>query len=290
MVSGTELYERLMRQVCLLQGARSRRIRYPDGTVHALDVHGGGELPAVVLLHGFSASAATQYTPMLRGLRAKVRRVVMPDLPGHGSSTIPERLEGNVIQHGVNIALDELLSEPAVIFATSLAGGFAVRYALHSPERVRGLMLCSPSGAPIGESELDDLYRLFRIRSHRGALAFVDRLFPKRKPALRQAYAWGVRQQFNRPHLVEWLERLSAADFLEPDELRRLRMPVCLLWGKDDMILPRAHFEFFRQHLPTHAEIETPSFGHAPFLERAGEVTELLLRFVTRVANGTHVE
>jgi len=290
MVEVTKVYDRMMRGLCWLQGARSHRIRYSEGTVHVVDVRGRGSLPPLVLVHGFSASGPTQYMPMVRRLRHRVRRIVMPDLPGHGGSTIPTRIDGAVVQRGLDNALDAVLDEPAVVFATSLAGGFAVRYARASPHKVRGLMLCSPSGAPLTNDELTQLHATFRVDTHRQALMFVDRLFPRPHP-LRHGYAWGVRRQFNRPHLVSLLQTAGDADFLRPEELRGLSMPVSLLWGEADRILPRAHLEFFKSHLPEHAEIDTPAtFGHAPFLNRAGEVTSRLLRFATRVANTPRLE
>jgi pimeloyl-ACP methyl ester carboxylesterase len=144
-------------------------------------------------------------------------------------------------------------------------------------------MLCSPGGAPIEPHEVDAFVERFRIRSHRDALDFVDRLFPTGHP-LRQAYAWGVRQQFNRPHLVRLLERFHELEFLAPDELRGLSMPAHLVWGLDDYVLPSSHLDFYRTHLPPGSAIETPpTYGHAPFLHHADELAESLLGFIRRV-------
>ena len=61
-------------------------------------------------------------------------------------------------------------------------------------------------------------------------------------------------------------------------------MPVYLLWGAADTLLPKAHFEFFREHLPPDAVVERPPhFGHAPFLHQADEVAERMLRFLSKV-------
>lgn len=284
MVDSTVLYERMMRRLAVLRGARSHQVAYDHGTVHVLDLPGRGYLPPVVLLHGYSASGPTQYLPMVRRLRPHVRRVLLPDLPGHGSSSVPPSLDEEIIQAGLTAAMNELLRRPAVIFASSLAGGFAVRFAHRRPHLVRGLMLCSPGGAPLDHVQLDELFDTFAVRTHEQALAFVDRLFPRPHP-LRHAYAWGVRQQFSRPHLRTLLEHARRARFLEPEEIRGLRVPVHLIWGRADRILPRSHFEFFRTHLPPHAEVETPpGYGHAPFLHRAGDLTERLLHFTRKVA------
>lgn len=284
MVDTTVLYERMMRRLALFRGARSHRLGYDHGVVHVLDLPGRGYLPPVVLLHGFSASGPTQYLPMARRLRPHVRRIVLPDMPGHGGSSVPPRLDEETIQAGLGAALDRLLDRPAVVFASSLAGGFAVRYAARRPDMVAGLMLCSPGGAPLDGTQLDELFDTFAVRTHDEALRFVDRLLPRPHP-LRHAYAWGVRQQFSRPHLRRLLERAREARFLEPEELRGLRMPVALIWGRADRILPWSHFEYFRRHLPDDAEVETPpGYGHAPFLHRAGDLTERLLRFTRKVA------
>jgi pimeloyl-ACP methyl ester carboxylesterase len=284
MLDSTVMYERLMRRWALMQGARSHRVRYAHGSVHALDLPGRGYLPPVVLIHGFSASGATQYLPMVKRLRPHVRRVLLPDLPGHGSSTVPRRLDEETMQAGLEAALDRLLRRPAILFASSLAGGFAVRYASRRPHKVRGLMLCSPGGAPLDDAQLRELMGTFEVDSHRDALDFVDRLFPRPHP-LRHAYAWGVRQQFSRPHLRQLLEQARHANFLQPDELGALRMPVHLIWGRADRILPSEHFDYFRRHLPHDTEVETPpGYGHAPFLHRADDLTERLLQFTRKVA------
>ncbi len=61
-------------------------------------------------------------------------------------------------------------------------------------------------------------------------------------------------------------------------------MPVLLLWGKDERILPRDHLEFFRRHLPEHARFEEPEgFGHAPYLDDVDAVARRILSFTSEV-------
>ncbi len=283
MLDSTVVYERLMRRLLMVLGGRPAWVPVEGGVVHALVIEGSGRLPPVALLHGFSASGASQYWTMVSALKTQVSRIVIPDLPGHGLSSVPTGLDGELLQRGLHQALEQLLEAPTVIFASSLSGGLAVRFAGAHPDRVRGLMLCSPGGAPLHNGEREALMHLFRITAHEDALAFVDRLFPRPHP-LRHLYAWGVRQQFNRPHLVMMLERVREELFLKPAELQALSMPVHLIWGAADRILPASHFTFFERNLPKSAVIERPlHFGHAPFLHRADELVERLLRFSARV-------
>ncbi|MBM4357419.1 MAG: alpha/beta fold hydrolase [Deltaproteobacteria bacterium] len=291
---GVDIYDRVLTAMHQAGGGVARRVRLEEGSAHLLELPGAGELPPMLLLHGFSASGVSQYGPLVRRLRPHVRRFFLPDLPGHGQSTTPrDGLRPEAMADAVLAVLDALPDEPTVVFASSMAGGLAVQASLRRPEKVRALVLCSPSGAPFAPDELDRFFRIFSVRSHRDALEFVDRLLPaSREPrpplraagvdqALRHAYAWGVRQQFNRDHLVALLRRVPSMRFLTPDELGALAMPTYLIWGRSDDILPPSHVAYYRAHLPGHARIETPEhFGHTPFLHHPDELSARLLAFL----------
>ena len=60
-------------------------------------------------------------------------------------------------------------------------------------------------------------------------------------------------------------------------------MPTLLVWGKSEKVLPYEGLEYFRAHLPSHAEIhEVQGFGHIPQMERPLELVELLMGFARR--------
>ena len=81
-----------------------------------------------------------------------------------------------------------------------------------------------------------------------------------------------------------WVDALSTDDLLTPGVLARLSMPTLLLWGKRDRILPASSLEFFKRHLPPHAEVEEPwSFGHSPFLEQPEELARRIASFVVDI-------
>jgi pimeloyl-ACP methyl ester carboxylesterase len=265
-----------------LNGYRSRHVRTSAGRVHVLDARGRGHLPPVVLLHGIS-SAAVHFLPLLYRLRGRVRRLIAPDLPAHGFSDRPREMQPSSLREALVEAMDAVIDEPAVVFGNSLGGIAAVHYALARPERVRGLILCSPSGAMMDEDELHRFVGTFALDTHRDALQFVDRLFSRRN-RMRHLFAWGVRRQFENPDVRELLSTTSPADLLTPEQLSALEMPVLLLWGRDERILPRHHLEFFRRHLPRGARFEEPEgFGHAPYLDDADAVARRILAFTADI-------
>ncbi len=99
----------------------------------------GGDGPPVLLLHGFGG-AAWNFTAMARLLDG--RRVVVPDLPGHGGSS---PLPAPSLAAFADV-LAGLLDEPAAVFGHSMGGTVALRLAERHPELVRSLVLAAPAG------------------------------------------------------------------------------------------------------------------------------------------------
>lgn len=251
--------------------------------MHVLDAQGDGRLPPLVLLHGLS-STGVHYLPLISHLRPHVRRLVLPDLPGHGFSEAPAGgMRADTVDAGLREALDAVLDEPAVIFGNSLGGIAAIRYARLRPERVRGLFLCSPGGAPMPEEELSRFLDTFRCDSHASAVAFVDRVFGRRYP-FRHLVALGIKQRMRHPTVRTLLASARTDGLLSPEELADLKMPVTVSWGRRDGVLPREHLEFFRAHLPSHATVhEPPNHGHSPYLEDARGVGRAIVSFLGNV-------
>src|SRR5258706_108077 len=261
------LYDRMTRAALRASGFKSRHVRTSVGSVHALMADGDGSGPPVAVLHGFSAHA-TQYGALLRRLRRVARRVVAPDLPGHGFSDTPRAgLTPETLGRGMVEALDHLVDDGSVLFGSSMGGLQAVRYALQRPAKLRGLVLASPAGAPMDDAEAHELRELLRVRTHDDALRFVDRLF-HRSPRIRHVMAQGVRIQLGRPHLQGLLDAVKPHHFLRPAEVRALAPPTLVIFGAADRLLPRSARDFFRAHLPAHSRMDEPAeFGHVPFLD-----------------------
>ena len=192
------------------------------------------------------------------------------DLPGHGLS---ERGAGTMTSQrlwdGLRCALDQLDVRGFVLVGSSLGGFAAVRYASVRPDRVSGLVLCSPGGAPLHGVDLSEFKRRFVLRKHADGLGFVDAFLAKR-PAVpvRHVLAWGVRQTMASAAVRSLMASVGHDDMLLPEELSTLRPPTYLIWGQREGLLPESSFEFYARHLPASAWIERPlEFGHTPYLE-----------------------
>lgn len=248
-------------------GFKSLAVPTSMGRLHAYEAKGHGNLPTTAVLHGIG-SAASSFGLTLAHLRPHVRRVVAPDLPGHGFSASPAgRLTPTALFGSVRAALDTLADEPMVLVGNSLGGALALRYAMESPDRVHALVLVSPAGARTTEEEWSALVRAFKIESVAEARSLLGRLY-HRTPWYIPALAPGFCDVMKRRAIRDILDSATLDDLPDPGRLRDLPMPVLLLWGQSERVLPASSLEYFRRHLPAQACIEEPAgFGHCPHIE-----------------------
>jgi pimeloyl-ACP methyl ester carboxylesterase len=104
-----------------------------------------GEGPPLVLVHGLSG-AATNWTE-LAPLLAKRRRVLIPELPGHGGSEpLPVAPNLNGYADRVRHLAEQEGMLPAPVVGHSLGGSIALRLALRWPEDVSAVVLAGSAG------------------------------------------------------------------------------------------------------------------------------------------------
>lgn len=266
-------------------GWRSRWVQTSRGPIHCFEVAGKGDGPPFVLVHGLGSRAA-DYSILVRRLARFSRRILIPDLPGHGWSPNddpdPDDLRAILAE-----AIEELLPEEVHLVGNSMGGLVAVRLALAAPERVLSLVLLSPAGAPMRPDQVEAVRGLFGLSTMGEALGFVDRLLAVRVWT-RWLMALGLPARLGRPAVQAILRRLHDVEYLTPDEVQSLPMPVLLFWGAGDRILDGDQLDWYRAHLPRRAVVVTPEgFGHSPFFDQPGAFVRALRRFLDEVESGS---
>ncbi len=98
-----------------------------------------GRGPTIVLVHGLG-SRATHWLPVAR-LLARNFRVVLVELPGHGSSDMPEPFSLERAAQSLEQALARVSDGPVVLVGHSVGGLVAAAAAIDAPQRVRSLVL-----------------------------------------------------------------------------------------------------------------------------------------------------
>jgi 3-oxoadipate enol-lactonase len=239
---GTILLEGLVERRHELRGVRIRWFE-------------GGFGPPLLLLHGFGG-AAWNYAELAPLLRA--RRLIVPDLPGHGgSSPLPA-----TTLSGIADVVGSLLDGPVDVVGHSMGGVVALRLAERHPTLVRRLVLAAAAGISSSTRIAEASIMLAGIvKPGRIAARRVDRV--ARSPRLRRL-VFGPFEVANADALTEravhaflraatlHTDTLGAGLALAADDPRvdldRVRCPVLVLWGGRDRQVPLADgFEYARR-------------------------------------------
>lgn len=269
-------------------GPPSRFVDVDGLRVHYRD-RGPRDGPALLLLHGSAASLHT-WEGWAAALSDRFR-VVALDLPGHGM-TGPYPAGGDYSLPGYAGFLDRFADRLGLqrfsLAGNSLGGTIAWTYAGLHPQRVERLILIDAAGYP--RPERRRFFGLLNLPGAELALRWFTPRFlvaatlrsvyadpSKVDDALVDRYRDLVLRAGNRaatlPRLRQFAPDLSL--------LRRLDMPVLVMWGAQDRIVPPADAFRFQNDVEDAALQIYSELGHVPMEEdparSAADVRKFLL-------------
>jgi pimeloyl-ACP methyl ester carboxylesterase len=276
---------RVARAQLVRRGAISRTLVVRGRTLHLLDLPGQGKGPPLIVLHGLGSSALA-FAGVLPGLARFSSRVLAADLPGSGFSPLPgdppDILESVELLSALYAR--ELPGTPAVVVGNSLGGAMAAELAFRHPEQVRALVLSAPAGARLAQERLSALVGSFELKSWRDGRDFMRKLYHRPPLLVPELLARDMIANFASPHVRMLLALKPGAEFLDPASLAALAIPVLLLWGRSERLLPYEAIDYFRAHLPAHAVVEeVEGWGHVPHMDRPREFVARVARFVAEL-------
>lgn len=251
----------------------------------------GAGMP-VTLVHGSGpgVSAAANWWRNVPALAVR-HRVIAHDLIGFGETLPAAGTQYGIAaweQHTLRL-LDALNIERTWLVGNSLGGWVAFQLALDYPERVAGIVSMGTGGAarpaaapaPAGEYASAERIRgvLSRFVTEQGLL--TDELVAARASI---AALPGAEERFNAALAARDHDR--ADNPLDLEALRELAMPVLLVHGRSDHIIPLARSLALLDVL-AHADLYAMAgCGHWSQIERAEQFNRLVLDFLA--AHQTH--
>jgi pimeloyl-ACP methyl ester carboxylesterase len=236
----------------------------------------GSGLP-VLLLHGFGADHAS-WRPLVQQLPSQLSLVGI-DLPHHGKSPALQVASLKDIAEAVAQRLDQEGIAACHVVGHSLGGGVALALAAAQPGRLRSLTLLAPAGLGV---EIDGSFieGLTQADTEAALKTTLGLLF--HDPAvLTGSFVATAFQQLQAPGRQEALSALAGqlmpagrqAENLR-EVLEAVRVPVKLIWGMADRIVPASHAAGVPGRVALHL---LPDVGHLPQIEAAPLVAELLI-------------
>jgi pimeloyl-ACP methyl ester carboxylesterase len=233
----------------------------------------GGVGPMVVLLHGAGDNAGTWFrvVPEL----VKAHTLIVPDLAGHGASAPHSGpIEVKAVLDGVEAVLDALAPRQRVVLVgNSLGAWMAMLVAHRYPERVV-LAVCIDGGAMKGSNVHARVLPGTRAEARESVAQTRD---PASPPVPDFVLDDIVRQAKAGP-----LGRFAAtaatmeAYVLDDAQLQELRVPVQLIWGASDRLVPLDYAERMKARLPQARLLTIERCGHVPQIECPQQLLSVL--------------
>ncbi len=249
----------------------------------------------VLLLHGLADYHLSWYCN-IDFLADAGYRAIAPDLPGFGESDKPNHLDydpGSAADFVYDFS-QELGVDKLFLVGNSAGGLVAGLFALEHPEMVEKLVLVDSAGLGqeislllriISIPVLGDLVYRPNLNNRLGLTrrlfyqppAVLEELLPemsrvKLLPGARMATLRAIRSSIS-------LRGLRKRWFIL-DRLKDVEIPMMVVWGAEDIIVPVSHAENADNALPNCVTHVIPECGHWPQMEKPTVFNPLLTDFL----------
>lgn len=230
----------------------------------------------ILFLHG---AGGASWTPLHERL-SRDWRVLLPEHPGFGRSTIPDWMMsvGDLAFYYLDL-IEELDLQDAHLVGHSLGGWTAAEIAIRNTARLASLTLMAPAGIAAPDAPFGDIF-LWSPEEHAQHQFFHSHFVEER---LRQPVDLDILLQ-NRAATARlaWNPRLHNPQL--PHWLHRIDVPTLLLWGAEDAVIPLACQEAFLHGIKGAEHAVFPQTGHGLHTENADQIAERLDAFLRGVA------
>ena len=262
-----------------------RRVNYVD--------IGERDMPPAIFVHGLGGCWQDWLENIPR--LAQERRCLALDLPGFAGSEMPHEkitISGygeTVVEFARKVGADE----PADLVGNSMGGFIAAEIGISHADFARRIVLCSAAGISITNLKRRPVLTSARITAAVANIVLARReAMVKRRELRRVLLAYIVRHpslissdvayQFTAgagsPGFLPALNALTDYDFR--DRLGDVKVPVLLVWGREDNLVPVEDADEFERLIPDARKVILEDTGHVPMLERPATFNELVVEFL----------
>lgn len=241
---------------------------------------------AFVLLHGFGGDKDNwnRFSAELN----KSRRIIIPDLPGHGESVSTHELDYSTTHQSqmLSVFLEAIDIEKIHIVGNSMGGAIAIRYSSTHANKVQSLSLIDSLGMTTTKSEFD------LIIAASGSNPMLD-------VCTEQAFESLLKLGMHKPPYVpgifmddlvakkcarSGIEKIVYDEMMEDSDLsdivKSITVPTIIIWGKRDRVIHVDNSQLFHRSINGSKLVILGDLGHVPLLEDPIKTAKLIEEFV----------
>lgn len=276
-------------------GAQGKFVTLSDGITH-YDVSGPDSGRAVVLAHGASVPYYIWDSTAV-ALSAAGYRVIRYDRFGIGLSDRPDAAyDSTMFTRQVNELADSLGLAKFDLMGLSFGGFVTAHYVASHANRVRTLTLLDPVSAanvypwyfrmPVIGPWFMQTFLLPNAADGQPADFLHPEQFPGWADRFRpQTTFYGIGRAIRRQRLAS-----AATDYdALYSAVGKSGIPVLLVWGKQDRVVPFANAEIVRRAIPSAEFLAVDSAGHLPAMEQSSLVHARMKAFLAAHGGGSGV-
>lgn len=267
---------------------------------------GPKDAPAILLLHGFPTSSQMfrNLIPML----ADQYRVIAPDYPGYGHSSMPQRDKFAYTFDNLAMVIDEFTEKVGLtrfsLYVQDYGAPIGYRLASRHPDRITAIV--GQNGNAYDEGIDNDFWK--PIKAYWNEPTSQEKRDAIRNLLTYEATKWQYMTGVKNPELVspdgaahdQFLLDRKGNDEIQldlflsygsnpplypqwQDYFRKHQPPMLIVWGKNDQIFPAAGAEPYKRDLKT-LEFHLLDAGHFALESDGDEIAKLMREFL-----GKHV-
>ena len=235
-----------------------------------------GEGQPIIVLHGLMGTLSN-FDEVLKHFSTKNYRLFIPSLPVYDLPLLKTNVK-NLAKYIKKFIEYKKLND-VILMGNSLGGHIALYYSKTYPEDVKALVLTGSSG--LYEKSLGDTY------PKRGNYEYIkqktEEVFFNPKFASKEVIDDVFETVNNRSKTIKVLAiAKSAIRHNMAKDLPKMKMPVCVIWGKNDIVTPPIVGEEFNRLLPNSDLFWIDNCGHVAMMEQPEEFNRILEDWLTK--------
>jgi len=265
-----------------MESIPSQRIKSNDAEIVYWSL---GEGTPVVLLHPFPAHHEF-WLPVAEALATRYR-VILPDLRGHGESSVGEG-PATMEKHAADIAhvMDDASVGRAPLVGVSIGGYVLFEFWRKYRGRAAALGLCNTKAPADGPDARAGRLQAANDVLERGTEVFFESMIPKlmgkttreMRPDLVDGALRMMRQM--SPEDVAQVQRGMAARPDTIETLKTINVPTLLVTGDEDIMTGVNEAELMRSHIANSQLRVIPKAGHYSPWEQPQDAAKILRQFL----------